>query len=383
MKICLFTETALPKIGGQELVVDALAREFVEQGHDVVVLAQYPRRPLVTHDRLLPYRVVRHQRFVSTWRLLDWYRYVLLKLHRKFPFEVLHCHSVHPCGYLGAVCRDRSEFALVLTSHGGDIRQANVRLQKPGALARYTLTLKRADAVVSISRFTTEALRSLEPSANIVEIPNGVDLRAFENSVARPSEIDSRIRPDEYVLFLGRLHWRKGVDVLLNAWATYQAGNPSNRMLVVAGDGGERDALADQARQLDVAASVCFVGPVMGAYKTWLLQNARGVCLPSRQWEGLPLVALEAFGAGKPVIGTRLPGIEEVIVPGRTGWLVPPESPAELAAALQELLGDCAVLGSLSANARRDALERSWRSIAARHIELYRSIRSRSTAKAA
>src|SRR5690349_6071930 len=116
MRICLFTETALPKIGGQELVVDALAREFVEQGHDVVVLAQYPRRPLVANDRLLPYRVVRHPRFVSTWRLLDWYRYVLLKLHRTFPFEVLHCHSIHPCGYLGAMCRDRCDLTLVLTS---------------------------------------------------------------------------------------------------------------------------------------------------------------------------------------------------------------------------------------------------------------------------
>ncbi len=123
MRICLYTETALPMIGGQELVVDALAREYTNQGHDVVVLAPTPRGGLAANDRRLPYRVIRHRRFLSTRRLIEWYQYPLLKLHQEFAFEVLHCHSVHPCGYLGALCQDRLRTALVLTSHGGDIRE--------------------------------------------------------------------------------------------------------------------------------------------------------------------------------------------------------------------------------------------------------------------
>ena len=99
-------------IGGQELVVDALAREYTNQGHDVVVLAPTPRGGLTANDRRLPYRVIRHRRFLSTRRLIEWYQYPLFKLHQEFPFEVLHCHSVHPCGYLGRCakigCRRRS-----------------------------------------------------------------------------------------------------------------------------------------------------------------------------------------------------------------------------------------------------------------------------------
>jgi teichuronic acid biosynthesis glycosyltransferase TuaC len=383
VKICLYTETALPTVGGQELVVDALAMEFANQGHDAVVLAPTPRGSLPANDRRLPYRVIRHRRFLSTRRLIDWYQYALLKLHRAFPFEVLHCHSVHPCGYLGALCRDRLKAALVLTSHGGDIREGGARILKPGAQSRAVTALRQADAVVSISGFTTQALRRLEPSTRIVEIQNGVDLGPFENPVARPAQLDPRIRAGQYVLFLGRLHPRKGVDILLEAWAASLAKTDSSMMLAIAGDGGERDALANQARRLGILSSVCFLGRVAGASKTWLLQNARCGCMPSRDWEAFPLVIMEAFAAGKPMIGTRIRGLEDLIAHGRTGWLVAPESPVELAAALHEMSVDHRALQNYGANARRTALDHGWPSIAARHLALYQSIRSRPETKAA
>ncbi len=149
------------------------------------------------------------------------------------------------------------------------------------------------------------------------------------------------------------------------------------------GEGDERDALTTQARQLGILASVCFLGTVTGASKTWLLQNARCGCIPSRDWEAFPLVTLEAFAAGKPMIGTRIRGLEDLIIPGRTGWLVAPESPAELAAALQKMWVDDRSLLNYGANARRTALDHGWPSIAARHLALYQTIRSRRAAKAA
>lgn len=69
MKICLYTETALPTIGGQELVVNALAG-YTNQGHDIVVLAPTPRRGFVANDSRLSYRVIRHRRDPSTRRPL-------------------------------------------------------------------------------------------------------------------------------------------------------------------------------------------------------------------------------------------------------------------------------------------------------------------------
>jgi glycosyltransferase involved in cell wall biosynthesis len=373
MRICLYTETALPKIGGQELVVDALAREYLAQGHEVVVMAQYPRRTLVVDDHRLPYPVVRHPRFVSTWRWIGWYRHFLTALHRKFPFDVLHCHSLHPCGYLGTLCKDRLGVSLVITSHGSDVRSSSSRLRKPGLWERSALALEKADAAIAISRSTAEGFARLSHRARVVEIPNGVNFDALTAPVDRPGELDPRIRSDEFVLYLGRLHACKGVDVLTHAWAQLlAAGKP---MLVVAGDGQQLQSLAIEAQRLGIADRVCFTGSVSGATKTWLLQNAIGTCLPSRRWEAFPLVVLESYAAGKPVIGTRIAGLQDLIRPGETGWLVPAESPAELSRAIDELLTDRAESKRLGAGARQIAAAYGWPSVAARHLELYEQLR--------
>lgn len=73
-----------------------------------------------------------------------------------------------------------------------------------------------ADAVVSISRYTTEAYQALCPGLEtLVDIPNGVDLEPFTRQMPLLENLDAAIRPKQYVLFLGRFNERKGVDVLL------------------------------------------------------------------------------------------------------------------------------------------------------------------------
>jgi glycosyltransferase involved in cell wall biosynthesis len=377
MKICLYTETALPQLGGQELVVDALARQYQAQGHQVAVLAPYPRHrfKLTPDDSHLPYATVRHIRFWSTWRKLRWYRYWLLRLHRSFPFDVLHCQSVYPCGYLGALCKENLDFALVITSHGGCLEPASTYRQKPGAMQRYALAAERADMLVSISRFTRDAMREFAPSAPITDIPNGVDCAEYEVPHERPPQLAPAIQTGQYVLFMGRLHARKGVDLLLDAWARIAARRKTPCALVVAGDGEERRPLAEQAQRLGIAADVHFVGAAGGATKAWLLQNTRFVCIPSRDWEAFPLVVLEAFAAGKPVLGTRVPGLDSLLEPGTPGWLSPPESPADLAAGLETALSLAPEEARrLSDSAKRIAREHSWDKVAARYLEVFEQL---------
>jgi hypothetical protein len=366
MRLCLYTETALPKIGGQELVVDALAREFTTAGHEVVVLAQYPRKPLVPADEQLPYRVVRHRRFVSTWRLVRYYRHYLTRLRTSFPFDVLHCHSLHPCGYLGSLVSRECGVPLVITSHGADLRQH--RLSKPRVLERCRHTAAAADALISISRFTTEGLLRLCPQPRcLAEISNGVDMASIAKPVARPALPES-IRSGQYILFLGRLHPFKGVDVLLQAMVLLA--QESDMRLVVAGDGEQREGLELLAGGLGVARRVSFVGAVAGATKSWLLQNARCVAVPSRAEAG-PLVVLEACAAGKAVVGSRIAALEGLVVPDETGLLVEPQQPAALAAALAQLVRNPDLAARWGQASRRLAAEFAWPAIAARHLALF------------
>jgi len=374
MRICFYTETALPKVGGQELVVDALARELLAMGHQPTVLAprQKGTRPA---DHEFPYPVIRHPRFISTRRLVSWYRHFLIRANDRQRFDVIHCHSVYPCGYLAGLSRDRLATPIAVTSHGGDVREGNCRIVKPGMVERHALGVQMADATIAISRFTRDGFLRLYPqAANIVDIPNGVHLGPFATQAARPSDLPPAIQSEEYLFFLGRLARRKGVDVLLAALAKM---HERNIKVVIGGDGAERAALEEQSRQLGLADRVLFVGAVAGTKKTWLLQNARSLVMPSRDWEAFPLVLLEAYAAGRPVVATAIPGLVDLIQPDRTGLMVPTENPTELAAALDRIVADRALARRYGAEAARLSEQYSWRTIAERHLALYSELRER------
>ncbi len=382
MRICLYTSTAHPKLGGQEAVVDALARHFTQLGHRAVVLAQMPRAPIRPRDQELPYPVARHPRFVSTRRFVSFYRRWLIKLHAREKFDVIHCHDVYPTGYLAALAKPALRIPIVITSHGGDVKEDNVRIIKPGMRPRFIRAVESADVLISIGKFTEEGYRKL--SSNLppmVSIPNGIDLKPFEQPAPRSARIDAKIENGKYILFLGRLARRKGGDVLLRAIARLPAS--SQVVFVIAGTGDEEGVLRALAEQLNIGPRVRFVGRADGTEKMWLLQNALCVVMPSRVWEAFPLVLIEAFAAGKPVVGSDIPGIRDLIEPDRTGILVPEESDEALADVLQKLISKPDDARRMGEAARQTAKNFSWDAIAARHLSLYASLspsRRRSTA---
>jgi phosphatidylinositol alpha-mannosyltransferase/D-inositol-3-phosphate glycosyltransferase len=368
-------------MGGQEIVVDALARQYLQRGHDVVVLAPHPRLPLRARDGSLPYPVVRHPRFYSTRYFVSWYRWFLNRLHKRHRTEILHCHGLYPPGYLAGLTRASRSIPTVITSHGGDVQAGNVRLVKPVLRLRILQGLAAADRLVAISRSTEARLRDLCPRARIVCIPNGVDLSPYQAAAPRPSNLPAAIQSKGYVLFLGRLKERKGVDVLLHALA--RLGPAFKVPVVIAGAGEEGQALADLSALLHLSDRVWFAGPVQHPAKAYLLQNAALTVVPSRISEAFGLVALESFAAGTPVIGTSLPGLADLVEPGKTGWLVPPDSPADLAGTLFKAWQDPEARRVMGQQARRQAQHYDWSVVAERHLDLYRELTAQRSARAA
>ena len=159
--------------------------------------------------------------------------------------------------------------------------------------------------------------------------------------------------PGDGVVFAGRLSREKGVDVLLDALAL-APGLPA----VVAGDGPERDALEQQARDLGLLDRVRFVGRVPAVRVHDLMRRAAVVVVPSRWHENQPMTILEAFGTARPVVTTDLGGLPELVTDGETGRLVPADDAAALAAALLDLTADPERAHRQGAEARRRAATR-------------------------
>jgi glycosyltransferase involved in cell wall biosynthesis len=163
---------------------------------------------------------------------------------------------------------------------------------------------------------------------------------------------------------------RKGVDVLLKAFSQL----PNTAMLVIAGTGDDELTLKETSAALGLTNRVYFVGRVEGTDKIYLLQNALATVMPSRVWEAFPLVVLETFAAGRPLIGTRVPGIADLVEESKTGQLFTDENADELAQILRNALADREKLHQMGTTARDVANRYSWESIAQKHIDLYQQL---------
>ena len=152
--------------------------------------------------------------------------------------------------------------------------------------------------------------------------------------------------PGRDVLYVGRLDEAKGIDRLLDAWAR---GRPEGRRLVVAGD-GPMASLVDDARQQD--PSIEWLGAVSSERVAEAMRDAAYVVVPSRFFEGYPLVVAEAFGRGRAVL-TVSGGSVGTIVTEETGWVVDPTVEA-LSTSIRAITDDEAAQRGFAARAAYD-----------------------------
>ncbi len=213
-------------------------------------------------------------------------------------------------------------------------------LRAPLHIALGRLTARRSDLRLAPSRATAREIERDYGVEGVRVVPNatGAPLGERTSESALAAERGEPAVGEPYVLAMGRLRIRKGMEILLQALAL--ARDRGHRLrLIVAGDGERREALRTLGARLGLDASVHWAGRCSRAEAARLRRRAAVLVVPST-YEGLPLVVLEAMSDGVPVVSTAVSGIPEVVVDGETGWLVPPERSAALADALIEAMSD-------------------------------------------
>lgn len=145
------------------------------------------------------------------------------------------------------------------------------------------------------------------------------------------------IPQDKNFVCVGRLCEQKGHLLLIEALALLRRNFPDISLTLV-GDGPLRPMIQQRIGELGITENVRFAGTCSGEQVRRHIRAARVTVLPTLA-EGLPVVLMEAFALGRPVISTYVAGIPELVEPGKNGWLVPAGSVKKLADAMAEALG--------------------------------------------
>jgi len=310
-----------------------LAEEFTERGCPagiVEIAPAWKQKRLLTNG--VPVWGVTAPSYTTIHRPRSWASFLratfqFQRIVSEFDPDVVHVH--YPLTQSLPVIGARwipHDWRLVVTVHNSDIRHAP--FAEPRIRPWQARLFDRADAVTAVSQSlladTTALYPCVEEKGRVIH--NGICSTWFE------SHEPARVSEKRYVLFVGRLHAMKGVDILLHAWKQIGARFSGTELWLV-GDGPDRENLEASAKKLGISSQVKFVGPMSHDDLPRLYQGAEAVVLPSRR-EGLPLSLLEAGACGGLCIATRIPGITEIIEDGVTGFLSGPESPDALSAAI-------------------------------------------------
>ncbi|WP_298840315.1 glycosyltransferase family 4 protein [uncultured Roseobacter sp.] len=213
--------------------------------------------------------------------------------------------------------------------------------------------IRRMDAVIAASG---KANSYLEVPATV--ILHGIDAEEFAPPGDRAA-LRSRLGLDPDALIVGcfgRIREQKGTDLFVDAMIDLLPRHPKAQGIIMGGVTREQQAFVDGLKSRAEAAGLADRLRILPEDKGFTIApwfQASDIYVAPQRWEGFGLTPLEAMSCGVPVVATRVGAFEDLVVPGETGFLVPPEDISELIAATDRLMTDTALRQSMAAAARR------------------------------
>lgn len=294
-------------------------------------------------------------------------------------FDVVHIHEPwHHAGFVVSRAAIEHGIPFVLTPHGSlqawPLTHKSVRKRIYMRIVQDRI-MKSAEALHALTEAEMTQMVELGYETPAVVVPNGVDADLFDTEIdvsdfiVRYPQLAGKV----VILFLGRLHSKKGLDLLARSYAKISRKNRDCTLLVAGPDEDDSrrrmESILRTERALDRAV---FTGMLTGRDKLAALSSADVFVLPSYS-EGFSVAVLEGLAAGLPAVISRQCNFPEVSERA-AGFVVEPDEQA-LTRAISTLVSDPDLRVAMGSNGRRLVREKyTWRAIAASMAELYRRL---------
>jgi glycosyltransferase involved in cell wall biosynthesis len=389
-RILIFSLAYVPFVGGAEIAVKEITDRLDPSEYQFDMITLRFDRNLPAVEKVGSVTVHRIGFSVPGARVSDRSMPFVCKLAKVFfPltafFKALSLHRKNRYDLVWALMANQAAFAALFFSASSKFRRTSKRaayfleLQDGRALtdmkARqpilrliwplYQSVYLRADRIKAVSHFIEREVRGIGYAKSVEVIPNAVDVAKFsapipeETLAALKAKLDKRMG-DIFLFTASRLVLSRGVEDIIRALPHL----PLEVKLLVAGDGEDKEKLAQIAREEKVEGRVEFLGHIgHGELPAYL--KASDIFVRPSIIEGLGNAFLEAFAAGLPVVATPVGGIPDFLTDGVTGVFCKVHDPRSVAAAVQRYLADPALVAKVVTNAKQLVAEKyEWDMIA-------------------
>lgn len=364
MKILLINDY-ISDVGGAETYVKNIAQSLKSRGHTIKILSSEN----FTNNEFVDWK----NKYIPKFNAIKFYieqifnikaYFALKKIIREFEPDVIHLNNIYkrisPSILIGL-----KNYPVIMTLHSYEHFQPHTFLkskfdnpeQKYGNTSLkliaqiynylnkqlFFFLFKNIDLFVAPSKF----IKNIAISNNIkptIHLYNGIHVFNY-------SAITSKYN----LLYVGRLDNEKGVDYLIKAIPKIVNTHPKTHLYIV-GKGNEERHLKKLTYNLNLRRYITFIGKSKHKDIQKYYKKSTLIIVPSVNIENLPTVAIEAMSIGRPIIGTKIGGIPELIEHGKTGYLIEPNNTEQITKIINKLLDDTNLINKLGCNARKKAL---------------------------
>jgi glycosyltransferase involved in cell wall biosynthesis len=373
MHICILISTPFPPEEGIGNYVYGLSTKLIENGHKVTIITR--GRWNKTQREVIDSIEVIKVRFIPLYPLyIHMHGIFVNKTFRSLEsqIDIVHVHMpLSPFIKTSLPIITTIHTPMLIDSRSIEVNDLRSKIERfMGRFVSYPIELKmlkRADLITTVSSSVVHELKDYDVNPEeVILIGNGVDEKAFIPIINKNN--------DKYILFVGRLSYRKGLFDLIECGKHVCEKYPDVSFIIL-GKGLLFNKLKKEVEENELKQRFRFLGFVDREKLIQIYQNATIYVMPSH-YEGLPTVLLEAMSCGLPVVATAVSGNVDVISSGQNGILIPPKSPKDMARAISMLLDDDKMRKELGKNARKTIEERyTWDIVAKNFLKVYGSCR--------